>query len=602
MKYRLILFAVVGMLLLGIFSVLAYRSRNSANVNETLSALLSPDIDELRNGLSSSDAETRRRAAENLASVGPDAVDVVPQLIQMLVDPDARVRLEAAHALTSIDPGEDGNAIPTVEATSAGPDRHLRWLALRHLTDLGSRAHPAVSTVSSALQDKDPEVRSEAFLCLQQMGIRPADLPLLLKGLTSTDQFTRECSACLIGSLGAEGKAATAPLTKAMNDEEPVVGVTAAAALLRISPADSVSYNKLLAFLSAEDPAVHTIARDALLRRTPPEPRAVAALRQDARSPARAVREKVVQQLLSLCEEQPQLVDMACQLLAQALDDSDTSIRQTAVGLLRELKSQGRPALPALLRALHDADSSVRDEAVQAIGNLGNEGRDAAPHLLKLLRTGRSRFSIWVAAALCLVDRGNETAVSFLCGALRQGQGDTRAEACMALHWVTPLPAECAPILAQLAHQDGNPNVRRLAMHALENLPQEDDAVLPPVASALNDPDLFVRRAALETLLKHPWLARKCTAEVANDLEYRDKEVQKLAAQVLGNLGAAGQSSVPALLKAYENPYGSVRLQVIQSLLQIAPSDHRVKEVLALAKKDKDWRVRAAASQTKPDR
>ena len=84
------------------------------------------------------DGGKRRQARETLAAMGEPAV---PSLVALLGSPQARLRWEAAKALTQI---PHPAAIPDLVALLADPESGIRWLAAIGLINMGSRSVPPV--------------------------------------------------------------------------------------------------------------------------------------------------------------------------------------------------------------------------------------------------------------------------------------------------------------------------------------------------------------------------------------------------------------------------------------------------------------------------
>ena len=88
----------------------------------------------LIDSLSSADGMARMRARETLVLVGDPAV---PRLRALLAGPDKRVRWEAVKTLAAIvDPGSLEEFLGLLD----DPDSDLRWLAATGLIELGPRA------------------------------------------------------------------------------------------------------------------------------------------------------------------------------------------------------------------------------------------------------------------------------------------------------------------------------------------------------------------------------------------------------------------------------------------------------------------------------
>ncbi|MCC6235182.1 MAG: HEAT repeat domain-containing protein [Verrucomicrobiales bacterium] len=123
--------------------------------------------------LSTAGRGNRSLNAAVLAAIGPDAIDAVPTLLVSLQDPDPSVRLESAFALLRIgvdSPTTRRDALQTLirglEPTRSSADRYL---AARHLGELGSVAVEAVGALRNCRQEGDPDLEQLASTALDNI-------------------------------------------------------------------------------------------------------------------------------------------------------------------------------------------------------------------------------------------------------------------------------------------------------------------------------------------------------------------------------------------------------------------------------------------------
>jgi hypothetical protein len=86
--------------------------------------------------------------------------------------------------------------------------------------------------------------------------------------------------------------------------------------------------------------------------------------------------------------------------LSVALDDPQESVRLAAVGLLRV---QGAEGVPLLADALEDRTTNVRQRAALALGRLGVQAREAVPALIEVLDDNNRPVRLAAASALYLI-------------------------------------------------------------------------------------------------------------------------------------------------------------------------------------------------------
>jgi HEAT repeat protein len=95
-------------------------------------------LEELTAQLGNRDGGKRQRARETLAAIGEPAL---PSLVALLGSPQARLRWEAAKALTEI---PDRTAMPGLVSLLADDRSEIRWLAAIGLINMGTRSVPHV--------------------------------------------------------------------------------------------------------------------------------------------------------------------------------------------------------------------------------------------------------------------------------------------------------------------------------------------------------------------------------------------------------------------------------------------------------------------------
>lgn len=126
------------------------------------------EVRDLIGKLTGKDNTERRRAAEALAELGPDAKLAVPALTKALRDRDLFVRRYSAQALGKI--GTDARDAITALALATGDEaREVQLAAIESLCQLGK---PALSALLAVVKDpgKVPQVRKKAALGLAAIG------------------------------------------------------------------------------------------------------------------------------------------------------------------------------------------------------------------------------------------------------------------------------------------------------------------------------------------------------------------------------------------------------------------------------------------------
>ena len=208
------------------------------------------------------DAEVRRDAAEAVEVVGPDARDAVKPLIPLLKDANGGVRIAAFGALGKIGP-DAADALPRLAEFLRDPP--YRNEAAAAMIGLGKASVP---TFAAGVGDKDLALRRLSAFALGRIGPDArAGVPPLIEALKDMD-FS------LPGRLGVAGQdragaagAADALLDALKKDDDPVVRTNAALALGQLSLAAKRIVGPLTDAMKDKDSEVRRRGRVARRRR-----------------------------------------------------------------------------------------------------------------------------------------------------------------------------------------------------------------------------------------------------------------------------------------------------------------------------------------------
>ncbi|GIW79400.1 MAG: hypothetical protein KatS3mg105_1207 [Gemmatales bacterium] len=140
--------------------------------------------------------------------------------------------------------------------------------------------------------------------------------------------------------------------------------------------------------------------------------------------------------------------------------------------------------------------------------------------------------------------------------------------------------------------------MRRIAAEALITLgPVLDAPKQAPVVEALkeatNDPDAEVRALAIRALGQ-----MKSVAELSDLLKHRIKENRVLASQELAELGDAGKTAIPDLLRAIKLSPPDVKVHLASAVVRLDPTREEVIPVLLDGLKTSTDEVRQLAAES----
>jgi HEAT repeat protein len=285
--------------------------------------------------------EVRRRAAEELETIGPAAV---PALIAALSDESWDLCCAVREVL-----GKIGFAAePVLIAALRDQSEDVRWGAADTLGKIIGPA--AVPALIAALRDQNEDVRCGAADALEKIGLLASvdAVPALIAALYDESPGVRGSAAYALANLGA---AVVSTLIAALRDESPHVRYDVAYALGNLGPAASDAVPALIVALSDVSHIddlyqVRQAAADALERIGPP----------------------------AACAAVPALI--------AALDDENWDRRNPSI---RALKKIGPAAVPALIAALRDEPSTVRSAVAYVLGQIGPGTGDVVPALIDAL-------------------------------------------------------------------------------------------------------------------------------------------------------------------------------------------------------------------------
>jgi HEAT repeat protein len=420
-----------------------------------------------------------------------------------------------------------------------------------------------VSEAIARLRDPDPSVREAAVRALaglrpgQYASVTPQDIATLAEILKVTDPalgspgptdlttpgpWVRQAAARAFADLthtarGAElSRAAVGVISRALQDPEPGIAVSAATALGHIR--DESSRPALIAALADPRPGVVAASAAAIGHLTTAQNAAqlVPALRQEsARKPIAGV-------LGRLGPEAPYGE------LAAALTSPDVELRRGAAYALGRL---GDPRCrDPLVRALGDPDAGVRQMAASGLVLVGDDR--ATPALVKLLDDPDPRVRPAAASAL---RNGGSAAVDPLVARLNDPDPQMRREAKIALG-LTRDPRAVQPLLDLLRQPVPDLELSEILGHWKGN-----KDLIRGLISMLTSPDQLVRNKVAWALTvdngKIAILGREAVPPMVAALKNPDVEVRRVAAMTMRTLAVAGAlepGDVAPLREAAQDP------------------------------------------------
>lgn len=312
---------------------------------------------------------------------------VVPQLRQLLDDPDWRVRLAAADAI--VQTGEELDAARDVLLEGLGRERGY-VASGRALNQIGESAMPAVL---KALASEDTKTRRGAVFSLgMTWSIAQLDdrITALLKVLSvDREAEVRGQAAVAVATLIRQDevgsdltKQAIEALTAALADPSPVVRSRTVFAIGTIGHGAHQAIPALIFLLGDEDSEIRGSVANTL---------GILA------SPHQFVRGRII------------------------IGDGGSEGRASP-----ELAAQ---AIAALIATLSDVSPTVRTRAARGISYIGAEAREAVPALTAQLEDAESEPRWWAATALAKLEPDSAAAIAVLNEAVADGNSGWKSKA-----------------------------------------------------------------------------------------------------------------------------------------------------------------------------
>jgi HEAT repeat protein len=422
--------------------------------------------------LEDSGAWTRRKAAEAVASFGPQAAHAVPALIALLGDREPLNRSAASEALVEIGPV----ALPDLVQALRDPLPVRRRGIVRVLSRFqGVKRDAALLKI---LDDPDAEVSlAAAEGLLDRPEARPAVLARLVEKLEKGERRRLDVVRLLV-RLGPEAAVAVPELRKMLRSPKTDDGLfrAAAEALRRIGPAARVSIPELRALLTAPETSLELcVSVAAALLALGETPESVFPVLLEHFEPRREIdpAHDSSERLLRAFESIPELFQR--QALAMLLTGRPPPDDPEERNTLLRLRWPTEPrTLSVLERALNSPKDEVRALAARALGRFEELPVEVIAELRRLADDDvDTAVRRWAAIALCRLP-----------GALR--------------------PADVAELIDALA--DGDSTLPELGPRlnwqaaAIPALAEAAVTTVPHLARALKSEQREVRAGAAETL------------------------------------------------------------------------------------------------------
>jgi HEAT repeat protein len=512
----------------------------------------------------------------------------VPQLMEALKGPDAKVRLSAANELGSRG-SQAALAAEPLGAALKDADPAVRLAAAQALGRIGPTAHVAYAALVRALGDGDPAVSKAARESLDKVDRpRGEDVPKLRAALKDPSPAVRTFALQTLLGMDLDVKTAAPLYAELLKDEDRNLRLEAARALAKVGQkGHDAAFAALLEAQKDRDPEVRKAAAQALKAMAPAagDVLALRAALKEKALPAE-VRADAARSLGALGAGARDAVPD----LAEALRASDVNLRRAAAAALNQIGRDAKGAIIPLRDALGDKDKEVRRAALEAIGKLGPDGKSASGEVSDLI--GDPDAETRQAAEKVLAQIDPDAALSAFARALFNPDEGVRLEAAEAMLAMGKAAQPRVSDLIAVVRSEKSPAVRLTAARALTVIDPTSTAPVPALAEALAGTDAPRRREAAEALATIGAVARDAVPALGGALKDKDPAVRKSAAVALSKVGEDALPALTNLIAALSER--KLHEPVLAALKNVGP----VKAVppLIAALKDKDPSVRLGAA------
>ncbi len=462
--------------------------------------------------LKDKDADVRISAAKALNTISSKAVPALANytLVELLRDKELKVRQAAAETLRYMGPDAATVAVDPLIQLLEHKNSSVRKSAAFALQGIGPAAQAAIDPLIKQLKVENPKVRDSATNALRIIikgHKEQAKVDTLIKLLEdkNNDAYVRASAAEALGNIKAQ--AAVDPLIKLLEDKNNDAYVT----YLRASAAEALSNIKVQA---AVDPLIKLL---------------------EDKNEDGDVRASAAEALINI--KMQAAVDPLIKLLEDKNDNYN--VRVSAAEALGNIKAQAAvdPLIKLLKERVIEDESSalahfVHASAAKALGNI--KAQAAVDPLIKRLEDKNESASVRASAAEALGNLKAQAAVDLLIKCLKDRNED----------WGLRLNAFAAlPRIGPEARAAIDPLVKSFVIEALQDYsPEEkfssfDDPYLPPYKS----------RAFFFTSIEARILPSlsKALREILTSTD-NDYKVRYSAAFILGYLESASDSSTKA--------------------------------------------------------
>ncbi len=581
----------------------------------------------------------RSDAATALKKMGPRAICVLPQLIDLFASQHDDVREFAHEIIIQLEQA----AVPLLREALKHSSPNIRGCAAETLAEIGLEAKPAIPELIGLLADDTsylpPNNHGHGLINFQVQyaardaltAMRREAVPTLRQALSSRSLDVRRRALIILGEIGPVAEASVPDLILKVNEADADESIYGVAALVGIGVVEKRVIDSLLRALREDQELLRRSAAQALGQLGVADqrvtPALVSALRED---PSAHVRGNAAA-ALGQFRGRPML---AIPALVTALDDIEefsgwlggsccaysSTVSMEAQRSLEQFGPHAANAVPKLIK--HIENDGV---AIAALGAIGQDANPATNALERLL--GDEFLSTRAAEALARIDPSNRRLLKLVQNDCREGTLSERAISAGMWLEINPDLRPVSDFLLALLDGDAE-EVRLNAALGLAETPRGRDRVQAILVESLED---CGKAHVARTLLKlgpppetvplmiqafkgwpnspNYWSEpQQCDIQflkqhapqsvpvLVEQLRKTSSRERMNATKALAEFGPLADRAAPALAKLIYDPDYKVRESAVKTIGAIGPGAKQVEKSLLDALNDKRAVVRAAAA------
>lgn len=443
--------------------------------------------------LESGDSGRRRRAADLLRELGPEASTAVPLMVSLLRrtpasenpdpvmvaavaatgEPGLRAALEEVgqfpdptrptnHWTRAVLLRVDGTATPVLARALTNASPAVRAVALESLSTLGTAARGVSPQILPLVSDPVSTVRAQAWLAASLCG---ADSEQLLarfdRALEDSDFEVRKAAVAGVARLGRGARPAVSKLESIVNGKDDDLQIQAVRALAVLGQEAAPAADTLAERLSAASPEFQVELLSALSAIGTGAAATVPKLSRVVESPRPEVRRALMDAVARFGEGGRD----ALAWVTNGIRDPHPGVRASSLMAWAALDAMSDTVPAAVAEAVADPEPEVRRGGLEAVVKLGERARPAESGLFALLKAGTDRDLVLEA-----IRAVHPTSVADLQATLADRDWKVRQMAADALARLGRTAESALPDLERLQRDDPSEDVKRACRRAVRRI------------------------------------------------------------------------------------------------------------------------------------